>query len=516
MAELGFWNVARDNPDHIAIVTPDEREIRAGDLLASCNQLVHGLRELGLQPGDVIATVFNNEEAVLEVYMAAAQAGWYVVPINHHLVAPEIAYILEDSEAKAFVCSTPFAESCTKALESVDFPTNARFATSDAPGYQTLASLKEGQSTELPKDRAPGTALNYTSGTTGKPKGVRRPMPPMDPDTLGEQYGMFLMLFGIQPKSDGVHLCGCPLYHTAVLNFSTYSLHMGHTVVIMGKWDPEDHLRLSEKYKVTHSHMVPTQFHRLLALPDETRTRYDLSSYSQMIHGAAPCPNETKRKMLDWWGPCVWEYYAASEGGGTVIPPSEWLDKPGSVGRPWPISEIRILDDDCQPCQPNDVGTVYIKMGDIEFEYHGDQGKTEKAWNEGFFTVGDAGYLDEDGYLFLCDRKSDMIISGGVNIYPAEIESVLFQFPRISDVAVFGVPHDDWGEEVKAVIELGEGATASDTLSDQIIAFCQENLAKYKCPKSVDFIEVMPRDPNGKLMKRKLRDPFWAGQERQI
>jgi long-chain acyl-CoA synthetase len=515
MAELGFWNIAQKHPDRLALVTPDENKFTFGELLSSCNQLVHGMRAMGLKRGDTIATVLDNEGPVLEIFFAAAQAGIYVVPINHHLVAPEIAYIAEDSQAKIFICNENFADTCHEALETFGFPKEGRFTTGTDERFKPLSTLKQGQPDTLPEDRAPGTVMNYTSGTTGRPKGVRRPIPSIDPDTMGEQLGMFLMLFGMQPL-DGVHLCGSPLYHTAVLNFSTYSLHMGHTVVIMGKWQPEDHLRLSEIYKVTHSHMVPTQFHRLLGLPEPIKTKYDLSSYRHMIHSAAPCPVETKKKMLDWWGPCVYEYYAASEGGGTLVTPEQWLKKPGSVGMPWPISQIRVLDDNGEPCKPGDIGTVFIRMGDMTFEYHGDKDKTKKAWSDGFFTVGDAGYLDEDGFLFLCDRKADMIISGGVNIYPAEIEAVLFQFPQVADVAVFGIPHEEWGEQVKAVIEMGEAKESAQGLADDILAFCRKNLAKYKCPKSVEFIENMPRDPNGKLMKRKLRDPYWEGRERMI
>jgi long-chain acyl-CoA synthetase len=271
-----------------------------------------------------------------------------------------------------------------------------------------------------------------------------------------------------------------------------------------------------QRYRVTSSHMVPTQFNRLLKLPEETRRRYDLSSLRHMIHSAAPCPVDTKKQMLAWWGPCIYEYYAASEGGGTLVTPDEWLKKPGTVGKPWPISQIRVLDERHQPCPPGTPGTVWIRMGDHRFEYHRDDKKTGDAWRDGFFTVGDAGYLDEDGYLFLCDRKADMIISGGVNIYPAEIEAVLVAHPQVADAAVFGIPDDDWGEQVKAVIQPGAGVEPGPALAAAIEAFAAERLAKYKLPKSIDFVAELPRDPNGKLYKRKLRDPYWAGRERAI
>ena len=511
MENLGFWNVAQRDPQHLAIVTQNGERITNGELLSRANQLVHGLRAQGFKAGDTIATVLKNEPAIVEIYMAIAQAGFYLVPINHHLMGPEIAYIIEDSAAKAFICSEEFAPQCNAAMDQLSFNPEGRFTTGSLPGFRSFDELKEGQPTGMPGERRPGTIMNYTSGTTGKPKGVRRPIPTADPATIGAQLGMFLMLFGIQPGGGAVHLCGSPLYHTAVLNFVTYSLHLGHSVVIMEKWTPEEMLRVSEEHRVTHTHMVPTQFHRLLKLPEEVKERYDLSSYRHVIHGAAPCPTETKRRMMEWWGPVIYEYYAASEGGGTLLPPDQFEKKPGSVGLPWPISQIKIVDDDRNECEAGDVGTVYIKMGDIEFEYHGAPDKTKDAWLSGFFTVGDAGYLDQDGYLYLCDRKADMIISGGANIYPAETEAVLHQHLKVVDVAVFGIPHDDWGEEVKAVVELEEGLLASSSVEAELIDYCRENLAHFKCPKSVDFITTMPRDPNGKLQKRKLRDPYWEG-----
>ncbi len=516
MGELGFWNAAQSDPTHLALVDAG-REMTAGELLAECNRLEHGLRALGLEPGDTVATVLPNSAAMVEVYLAVMQAGWYLVPINYHLTAGEIAYILQDSEAKAFFCHARYAEAGAAAAAESNFATDARFAVEgEIAGFRPYDAIKEGQPGELPADRATGDIMNYTAGTTGRPKGVRRPTPQFDPDTNAELNGLFLMLFDIQPRDGNVHLVVSPLYHTAVLRFGSSSLHMGHTVVLMDKWTPEGTLERIERYKVTTSHMVPTQFHRLLALPEEKRNAHDLSSLRCMIHSAAPCPIETKRKMLDWWGPVIFEYYAATEGGGTLVTPEEWLKKPGTVGKPWPISQVRVLDENNQPVPPGTAGTVWMKMGEYTFEYHKDRDKTEKTWNEGFFTVGDIGYLDEDGYLFLMDRKADMIISGGVNIYPAEIEGVLLTHPKVGDAAVFGIPHDDWGEEVKAVVEPAAGATTGPELAEEILAFCAERLAKYKLPRSVDFTDEMPRDPNGKLYKRKLRDPYWAGRERAI
>lgn len=516
MSEYGFWNLAQRDPDHLALVEPGGRAWRAGELLAAANRLVHGLRGLGLQQGDCVAACLPNGAAMITVYLAAAQAGWYLTPVNHHLTAGEIAYILGDCEAKAFLAGEQFAAACAAAAEQVGLAPERRYAAGRIDGFQPLDALTDGQPTALPGDRVAGQVMNYTSGTTGRPKGVRRPLAPYDPDAVFSMFAMFLGMFGVQPHADNVHLCGSPLYHTAVLVFAGSSLHYGHTVVLMDKWTPELCLEAIAQHRVTTSHMVPTQFHRLLALPEAVKTAYDLSSLRHMVHAAAPCPIDVKRRMLAWWGPVIYEYYAASEGGGTLVTPEEWLQRPGTVGRAWPGSEIRIYDDAGNLCPAGTPGTVYMALGAADFRYHRDDAKTAANRRDGFFTVGDVGYLDEQGYLFLCDRKIDMIISGGVNIYPSEIEAELLTHPKVADAAVFGIPHEDWGEEVKAVIEPAPGIEPGPALADEILAYCAARMAKYKCPRSIDFVTAMPRDPNGKLYKRRLRDPYWAGRERAI
>jgi long-chain acyl-CoA synthetase len=516
MSDLGFWRLAARDPGHLALVGPEGREVPAGELLAEANRVTHGLRALGLGEGDVVATVLPNGVAMIEVYLAATQAGLYLVPVNHHLTAPEIAYVLQDSGAKAVVASARYAAVCREAVGAAGLRPEACFAVGPVPGFRPYEELKTGQPVSLPEGRAAGQVMNYTSGTTGRPKGVRRRLLPFDPDDVGATFAMFLAMFGISPGGDGVHLVGSPLYHTAVLVFAGCSLHFGHTVVLMDKWTPEGALATMERYRVTTSHMVPTQFHRLLALPEETRARYELSSLRHMIHAAAPCPVDIKRRMLEWWGPVIYEYYAASEGGGTLVAPEEWLRYPGTVGRAWPGSEIRILDDDGTPTSEGQPGTVFMALGAQDFEYHGDKAKTDANRRDGFFTVGDVGYLNTEGYLFLCDRKIDMIISGGANIYPTEVEASLLTHPKVGDAAVFGVPDADWGEQVKAVIEPAPGVEPSPALVQELLAHCAERIAKYKCPRSIDFIVEMPRDPNGKLYKRKLRDPYWQGHGRAI
>jgi long-chain acyl-CoA synthetase len=516
MTELGFWRIAAADPSRLALIEPDGRQRRAGDLLANANRLVHGLRRLGLGEGATVATVLPNGAAMIEAYLAVAQAGWYLVPINHHLTAAEIAYVLRDSGAKALLASDRFGAAAHAAAEEAGIPPAARLGVGTIPSFRSLAALTAAEPQTLPENRCAGQVMNYTSGTTGRPKGVRRKLMPFDPDDVAATYAMFLAMFGIQPGGDGVHLTGSPLYHTAVLVFTACSLHFGHTVVLMDKWTPEGCLAQIARYRVTTSHMVPTQFHRLLALPDAAKARYDVSSTRHMIHAAAPCPVDVKRRMIEWWGPVIYEYYAASEGGGTLVTPEEWMRYPGTVGRPWPGAEIRVLDDDGRQQPPGTAGTVYMALGVQEFEYHGDKAKTEANRRDGFFTVGDVGYLNEDGYLFLCDRKIDMIISGGANIYPSEVEAVLLSHPKVADAAVFGIPDEDWGEQVKGVIEPAPGVEPSAALAAEILEFCAGRIAKFKCPRSLDFVGEMPRDPNGKLYKRKLRDPYWIGRDRVI
>jgi long-chain acyl-CoA synthetase len=516
MADHGFWTYAQKDPNALALVEPDGREWTRGELFASCNRIVHGLRALGLGKGDVVAALLPNEAAIIELYLAVAQAGMYLVPINWHLTAPEVAYIVQDSEAKVFVAHERFGDVASKAAAEARLAKERCFAVGAIPGFRPFADLSHGQPDTPPAERTAGAVMNYTSGTTGRPKGVRRPLPPIDPDIAATLLTGFFAMFGIKPQDGNVHMCGSPLYHTAVLVFSSTSLHYGHAVVLMERWSPEACLEVIQKYRVTTSHMVPTQFHRLLALPEDVRKRYDVSSVRCMVHAAAPCPVDVKKRMIEWWGPAICEYYAATEGGGTLVGAEEWMKKPGTVGRPWAGAEIRIYDDAGNQLPAGQIGTVYMKLGAADFEYYKDKEKTKKNRIENFFTVGDVGLLDEDGYLFLRDRKNDMIISGGVNIYPAEIENEFLSHPKVGDVAVFGIPHEEWGEEVKAVIEPAAGVEAGPALAAELLAWSADRLAKYKTPRTIDFIAEMPRDPNGKLYKRKLRDPYWAGRERSI
>lgn len=500
----GLWNIAADEPDRIALIDPTGRAHSYRELAETADRYGRGLQDLGLRPGDSVVMMLHNSADLVAFYFAAFQTGLYIVAVNWHLTGPEVAYILTDSDAKVFVASDRFGDAATSA--AADSGVGHRFSVGEIEGFTPLHRLGEG--TGRPEIRTAGGPMLYTSGTTGKPKGVRRPLTGADPDMVPLASSGFFGIFGIAPFDGHVHICGSPLYHTAVLNFVAISIQLGHNVVLMDRWDPEEMLRLIERHRVTHSHMVPTQFHRLLALPDEVRQKYDVSSLRVMIHGAAPCPLEVKRRMLEWWGPVVTEYYAATEGGGTVISGDEWLRKPGSVGKSWPNSVIKVLGDDGAELPVGEPGQVYMRMGGSEFEYHHDKKKTEEARVGDLFTLGDVGYLDDDGYLYLCDRKSDMIISGGVNIYPAEIEGEMITHPKVADIAVFGVPHVDWGEEIKAVVQVEAGVEPSDELTEEILAFARTRLAKFKLPKSVEYIAELPRDPNGKLYKRKLKEKY--------
>ncbi|MFB9260720.1 acyl-CoA synthetase [Dietzia aerolata] len=524
------YRIAEAEPDRLAVIeggSPDApgRQVTFGQLAGAAHGYARGLQELGLGAGDCIVLLAPNSIEFLEVYYAAIEIGLYVAPANWHLTGPEVAYILENSGSTVFIADERFADVATVAAAEAGLDPARCFAVGDVPGFRPLNELAaqagggEGQAssssshngapTSLPSDRTLGAPMLYTSGTTGRPKGVRRPLTGASPDQVTVPNYYFFAGFNIHAP-DNVHICGSPLYHTAVLNFVTISLNLGQAVVLMDKWTPEEMLRLIDAHGVTQSHMVPTQFSRLLELPEGVRAKYDVSSLRTIVHGAAPCPKHVKQAMLDWWGPVLTEYYAGTEGGGCTITGEEWLRKPGSVGRPWKTTTLKILDDDGNELGTDEIGNVYLQMHGSKFEYHQDAEKTAKTYVGELFTMGDIGYVDSDGYLFLCDRKNDMIISGGVNIYPAEIESEMTRHEAVRDAAVFGIPHADWGEEVKAVIELAEGFTESEELKAQILSDLSGRLAKFKMPRSIDVVDELPRQANGKLMKRTLKDPYWA------
>ncbi len=501
---MSFWLESEQRPDRLALLESDGRAWSAGALAARCHQLVHALRARGLHHGDAVAVLLPNGEPLVSTLLAVMQAGWHWVPINTSLTASEVAWILADSGARAFLADERYAEVAAAATREAGLPGSLRFEAlcADSP-------------THRPGDRLAGQFMQYTSGTTGRPKAVQRATPALDPDQMAALLAPNLARYDITAGGDHVHLVTSPMYHMAPLSFGLFSLHFGHPVVLMDRFDPEASLALIERHRVTTTHMVPTQLHRLMLLPEATRRRYDVSSLRHVMHAAAPCPVELKRRLIEWWGPVVYEYYGASEGGGTLVRAAEWLERPGTVGRPWPGAGVRVLDDEGKDLPPGEVGTVYLKLM-MEFAYKGDPEKTQASRRGEWFTVGDMGWLDADGYLFLSDRKIDMIISGGVNVYPAEIEAALLAHPEVGDAAAFGVPSEEWGEAVKAVVEPAPGAAPSEALRARLLAHCRARLAAYKCPRTLDFTDALPRDANGKLYKRKLRDPYWVGRERRI
>ncbi|HEX4094923.1 MAG TPA: acyl-CoA synthetase [Trebonia sp.] len=515
MSDIGLWTIAAQTPDRAAVIEADGAVTSYAELAALADRLGRGLQALGLAPGGTVAGMLPNGVEALALFFAAMQTGLYVVPVNWHLTAAEVAYILGDSEAGAFVAHERFADVAASAADQAGIAPTARFAVGPVPGFAPLGELGA-DGAGRPAERTAGAPMLYTSGTSGRPKGVRRALTGADPDAVPPYTTWFFGIFGLRPYDGHVHLCCSPLYHTAVLNFATISVTLGHPVVLMDRFDPEVLLALVERHRVTSSHMVPTQFRRLLGLPERVRARYDVSSLRCMIHAAAPCPPEVKRRMLDWWGPVVTEYYAATEGGGSVITAAEWLARPGSVGTAWPGSEVRVLDDNGDDAAAGETGLVYMRMGASTFDYYKDEEKTLASRARGMFTVGDIGYLDADGYLYLCDRKADMIISGGVNVYPAEIESELSCHPAVADVAVFGIPHEEWGEEIKAVVQPADGVAPGPALTEQLLGFLDGRIAKFKLPRTVDYVAELPRDPNGKLYKRRLRDPYWAARDKSI
>ena len=486
---MGIAYAAARTPDRPAVIAPTGDRTYA-ELNANANRLVRSLRSRGLQAGDSVAVLSSNRAEFAEAYAACTRAGFRLTTVNWHLTPDEAAYIVADCQARAFLADAGHAAALPPAGH---VPVRLAIG-GELPGFEPYdVALAEHDPADI-DDPTLGTAMLYTSGTTGYPKGVNRPA---DPD------GLIEAVLALAYRDGDVHLVTGPLYHTAPYLFGLQApLTCGVTSVLMPAWDPEDTLALIERHRVTHSHLVPTMFHRLLALPDDVKERYDTSSMKVALHGAAPCPVAVKQGMLDWWGPVIWEYYGATEGD-----PHTWLARPGTVGQA-DLSRLRVGDEEAQPLPAGEEGLVWIRGdGKARFEYFGDADKTSGAYRGDWFTLGDVGRIDADGFLFLTDRSANLIISGGVNIYPAEVDAVLLQHPAVADAAAIGVPDDEWGETVLAVVEPRADATVT---ADELIALCREHLAHYKCPRAVDFVDHLPRDDNGKIYKRRLREQYRA------
>lgn len=504
---------AQERPDNMAVVSKFGERTFA-ELNARANQLARVFRAAGLKPDDGVAMLLVNRPEFIETYFACMRAGYRVTPINWHLTGDNASYIVGDCDAKVFIADSRCAQPAIVALNDNRDQLGLALAVGDAVegfgDYESAVSAEDGCNIDNPEI---GGQMLYTSGTTGRPKGVYKErylaaVPSLNPSTAKIAYS---------PDTDRV-LCTGPAYHAAPLGMNVVGpLCAGVGTVLMDKWDQEETLELIEKYSITRTHMVATMFHRLLALPETTRNQYDVSSLRLVMHGGAPCPVHVKQAMIDWLGPVIYEYYGGTEGdGGFFITPQEWLAKPGSVGKSPPTADNKILDDDGNEVATGEVGTIYSRAPEVRFQYYKDADKTSKSYRGDHFTLGDMGYFDEDGYLFLTGRSAESIISGGVNIFPQETDDVLLKHPSVADCCTVGVPNDEWGEEVKSVVMLKPDVTPDDVMARDLIDFVREQLPAFKAPRTIDFVDDLPRLPSGKIQRRAVREPYWAGRDKQI
>ena len=507
----GHWATLKPHTDAVIDATSGAK-LSWKELDQRSNQVAQLLYARGLRPGDHISLLMQNDLAFFEIAWGAYRSGLYITCINRYLTVEEAAYIINDSNSKALFTADALA--ITRDLPALTAKYNQRFITgAETSGYEGYeAAIATQPNTPLAEQPA-GDAMLYSSGTTGQPKGIKRPLsgehisrgfPGVE---VNNPYGI---------NADSIYLSPAPLYHAAPFGYCMRTLALGGQVVMMQRFDPELSLKYIEDYQITHSQWVPTMFVRMLKLQNELRDRYDLSSHRCAIHAAAPCPVEIKQQMMAWWGPILWEYYAGTErNGSTVIGPDEWLAHPGSVGKAH-SGVLHICDEDGTEQKLGEEGMIYFEQPTMAFEYHNAPEKTSNATHpthQNWSSLGDVGYVDAEGYLYLTDRKAYMIISGGVNIYPREIEDALILHPSVEDVAVFGVPNPDFGEEVKAVVQPSQEIAQDEHLVDDLMTFAKQHLAAYKIPRSIDFTNELPRLPTGKLYKRLLKDKYWPQKD---
>ena len=504
---LAVW--AQVQPDRVAVTDPSGAEHSFAKVNSRANQLVRLFRSRGLKTGDAVALICSNRVEFVEVLAATLRAGLRLTPVNWHLTTEEVAYVIQDCEARAVVGEARIA---SVGLATAQCPDVALKLAIGEPidGFQSYDELLDNEDGSDIADPVLGNSMMYTSGTTGRPKGVHRanPVVALQATYAARNYD----------PATSVQLCAGPAYHAAPLAFDVRAaMTAGVSLIFIDKWDSEQVLRTISQRKVTHMHLVPIMFQRLLALPDEVKAKYPVDHVRYIVHGAAPCPPEVKLAMIEWMGPIMTEYYAGSEGGaGFTIDSHEWLRKPGSVGKRPEVLKVRILDEEGRDLPNGRAGMIYMQLPPGGFNYYKDQAKTLAARIDDFFTMGDVGYFDEDDYLFLTGRNAETIISGGVNIYPQEVDNELVKHDAVADSATVGVPHDEWGEQVKAVILLKPGFERSDELREEILAFARATLPGFKVPRSLDFVDSLPRSEAGKIQRNKVRAPYWEGRARQI
>lgn len=495
-----------------ALIT-DGETITFGELYARSPRVAAALRDAGLRPGEAVALILPNRPEFLEITWACQLSGLYYTAVNTHFTPDEVAYVIDDSDARAV-----FVDATMPDLAAHVRAANAAVAVrlvvgGDLPGWEEYedALAKAGAVPPV----ADGSEMLYSSGTTGRPKAVRRPLPADGNGSWAQAVLELALTHKYAMTSSSVYLSPAPLYHAAGVNYTMAVNRVGAATILMRKFDAETVLGLIETHRVTHAQFVPTMFVRMLKLPKAIRERYDVSSLQCVIHAAAPCPVDVKHHMMKWFGPIIHEYYGGTEGfAGTTIGPQEWLAHPGSVGRP--MSPVHVVGDHGVELPVGQAGELFFEGGP-DFEYFNDPAKTASVSNDrGWRTLGDMGYVDEHGYLYLTDRSTFMIVSGGVNIYPQEIENLLIMHPKLVDAAVFGVPNDEFGEEVKAVVQPVDGVTPGPDLEAELVEYCRAHSAGYKCPRTVEFVPELPRDPNGKLYKRRIRERYWQGRASRI
>ncbi|GGQ26478.1 long-chain acyl-CoA synthetase [Actinomadura coerulea] len=505
-----FFEYADKDPARVAVIHTDGRQITYGEMRDDANRISNFLWNRGLASGDVVASLLPNSYQLMALVRGATQLPLYLTPVNWHLTAPEIAYILRDSGAKVLFAADPFVELAEDAAAGAGLPGGAVVVLAVAPdgGAARLTGPVAAASAAIPRDRGAGNRMLYTSGTTGRPKGVRRPLRGISPEEAAGAALARARRYGADHE-DGVFLGLAPMYHASPLAYADQALDVGHRVVLLERWNRERALEAIAEHGVTWLYLVPLMMRELLAPPEDERAALRVGSIRSIVHTAAPCPPHVKQAMIDWLGPVLVELYGGTEGSATMIRSEEWLTRVGSVGRALPHVSLRILDDDRNEVPVGQVGTVYFKNEELSFVYLGDPEKTAASRQDGHVTLGDLGRLDEDGYLYLSDRSADLIISGGVNIYPAEIEHALLELPGVTDACVVGRPDEKWGESVHAVVVVDRPGT-DEEVAAALDAELRARIAGYKIPRSWAFAEELPRSAAGKLLRREVRESVAA------